>query len=218
LRDRKKLFNIFAEIDDLYVKVLKEGPFTSKYKILDECTNLCFLLFKTYLFCWTIAGIIVMLYPGLMYYYYHELYFSFSSFIPFLANPFMTKGFIITTIYHFFCFLLVFFGTVAMDNLFIIVVAHYAVKIELFNVMVKELNEYLRITENTEHNAEWSAKVEELLNDIIEQHQLIITEVSRLSEVFYYPIAFQIGSVILSLASGVFLSVTVRRLKYLLTQ
>jgi hypothetical protein len=97
-----------------------------------------------------------------------------------------------------------------MDNLFMIIVAHFAVKIELFNVMVKELNEYLRLTENTEHNAEWSAKVKELLNEIIQQHQLIISEVSILSEVFYYPIAVQIGSAILSLAIGVFLSVTVR--------
>jgi hypothetical protein len=202
--------NIFAEIDDLYVEALKEGPLCSKYKILDDCTNLCFLLFKTYLFCWIIVAIVIILYPGLMYNYYHELYFAFSCFIPFLANPFTAKGYIITTIYHSFCFPLVFFGTVGMDNFFMVVVAHYAVKIELFNVMVKQLNEFLRITENTEHNAEWSAKVKELLNEIIEQHQLIISEVSRLNEVFYYPIAVQIGSVIGALAIGVFLSVTVR--------
>jgi ABC-type sugar transport system permease subunit len=148
------------------------------------------------------------MYPIVMYLLYHDRYYTFIIFFPFVDYD-SVVGYSLNSFYHVICLLLVLNGSLAADCVFMVAVAHFDVQVNTFFVQLDEFNEFLRLTEHTEHGAEWRLGVKKMVDAIVVAHRDILDKKNRLNDVFFNSIAVQIGTSIISLAMALFLAVTV---------
>jgi 7tm Odorant receptor len=204
----KDLKEVYVEMEKICEYNSVAGRVSLRYKTVDKSINLCKLINKTYHAVGIISCVVICAYPGVMYFFFNEVVFAFSCYIPFV-DPFSSIGYMSTMIFHLICLFFIYNATVGIDAVFFFGVIQCVVQVDIFRLQIEEFNDLLSANSDGNQNSELHGKVKSDLKSIIEAHQSINSAITRLGLIFYWPIAVQIGLSVVSLAISLFMVIMV---------
>jgi 7tm Odorant receptor len=204
----KEFNKIFVEMERLSETISASGRLSRRYRIFDKYIDLCKLINKSYHVMGGMCCLVIIAYPGIMYLFTKELVFSFSCYIP-LLDSYSGTGYTVTMLFHLLCLFIAYNGTIGFDTIFILGVVQYAIEVDIFQVHIAELNEFLLSHEGKDQTSEYLDEIERRLNSIINAHQSINSCVSRMRLILYWPTAVQVSLSIVSLAISLYMAIKV---------